>query len=53
LARLLRRQEKHAEARDVLAPVYSWFKEGLHSPDLIEARAVLDALSGDLQPAYA
>jgi predicted ATPase/class 3 adenylate cyclase len=53
LARLLRRQEKHAEARDVLALVYSWFKEGLHSPDLIEARAVLDALSGDLQRAYA
>jgi predicted ATPase len=53
LARLLRRQEKHAAAKDVLAPVYSWFKEGLHSPDLIQARAVLDALSGDIQPAYA
>jgi hypothetical protein len=53
LARLLRRQDKHAAAKDVLAPVYSWFKEGLHSPDLIEARAVLDALSGDIQPAYA
>ena len=53
LARLLRRQDKHAEARDMLAPLYSWFKEGLHSLDLIEARAVLDALSGDLQPAYA
>jgi len=31
-------------ARDLLAPVYTRFTEGLDTPDLVEARAVLDAL---------
>jgi predicted ATPase len=35
---------KHAEARDLLEPIYSWFTEGFDSPDLKEARTVLEKL---------
>ena len=45
LARLRRDQGRHAEARDLLAPVYGWFTEGFNTPDLKEARALLDELS--------
>jgi predicted ATPase len=41
LARLRRDQGRHAEARDLLAPVYGWFTEGFNTPDLKEARALL------------
>ena len=41
LARLWHHQGKHAEARDLLAPVYNWFTEGLDTPDLEEAKALL------------
>jgi predicted ATPase len=44
LARLRRDQGRHAEARDVLAPVYGWFDEGFATPDLKEAKALLDEL---------
>jgi predicted ATPase len=44
LARLRRDQGRHAEARDLLAPVYGWFTEGFDTPDLKEAKALLDAL---------
>jgi predicted ATPase len=44
LARLRRDQGLHAEARDLLAPVYNWFTEGFDTPDLREARALLDSL---------
>jgi predicted ATPase len=44
LARLRRYQGRHAEARDLLAPVYGWFTEGFDTPDLKEAKALLDAL---------
>ncbi|HMD62613.1 MAG TPA: AAA family ATPase [Stellaceae bacterium] len=37
LARLRRDQGRHAEARDLLAPVYGWFTEGFDTPDLKEA----------------
>jgi DNA-binding SARP family transcriptional activator/tetratricopeptide (TPR) repeat protein len=33
-----------AEARDLLAPVYSWFAEGFDTPDLKGARALLSNL---------
>jgi class 3 adenylate cyclase/predicted ATPase len=49
LARLWRDQGKHAEAREVLSPVYSWFTEGLDSRDLLDARTVLDELSAEVQ----
>jgi len=45
LARLRRDQGRCAEARDLLAPVYDWFTEGFDTPDLRDARAVLDALA--------
>jgi class 3 adenylate cyclase/tetratricopeptide (TPR) repeat protein len=44
LARLMCKQHRDAEARDVLAPTYDWFTEGFDAPDLKEARALLDAL---------
>ena len=44
LARLWRDQGKLIEARDLLAPIYGWFTEGLDKSVLQEARALLDAL---------
>jgi predicted ATPase len=44
LARLRRDQGERAEARDLLAPVYGWFTEGFNTPDLKEAKALLDEL---------
>ena len=41
LARLRRDQGRHAEARDLLAPVYGWFTEGFDTPDLKDAKALL------------
>jgi predicted ATPase len=45
LARLRRDQGRCAEARELLAPVYGWFTEGFDTPDLKEAKALLDALA--------
>jgi predicted ATPase len=45
LARLRRDQGRHAEACDLLAPVYGWFTEGFDTPDLKEAKALLDELA--------
>jgi hypothetical protein len=45
LARFWRDQRKAAEARNVLAPVHGWFTEGFDTPDLKEAKALLDALN--------
>jgi predicted ATPase len=45
LTRLWRDQGKRSEANDLLAPVYNWFTEGLGTPVLQEARALLDELS--------
>jgi predicted ATPase len=44
LARLRRDQDRPSEARDLLAPVYGWFAEGFDTPDLKEAKALLEAL---------
>jgi predicted ATPase len=44
LARLRRDRDRRAEARDVLAPVYGWFTEGFDTPDLKEAKALLNDL---------
>jgi predicted ATPase len=46
LARLCREQGRHTEARDLLAPVYRWFTEGFGTPDLKEAKVLLDELGG-------
>jgi predicted ATPase len=42
LARLWREQGRRAEASDLLAPIYGWFIEGFDSPDLRDAKALLD-----------
>jgi predicted ATPase len=44
MARLWRDQGKREEARELLAPVYGWFTEGFDTPDLKEAKALLDGL---------
>ena len=41
LARLWRDQGKRAEARDLLAPAYRWFTEGLGTPVLKKRRHCL------------
>ena len=45
LARLRRDQGRLGEARDLLAPVYGWFTEGFATPDLKEAKTLLDELA--------
>ena len=45
LARLWRSQGKPQQARELLAPVYGWFTEGLDTLDLKEAKALLEELS--------
>ena len=44
LARLWCDQGKHAEAHDLLAPIYDWFTEGLDTIDLKNAKLLLDEL---------
>jgi predicted ATPase/class 3 adenylate cyclase len=44
LARLRRDQGRHAEGRDLLAPVYGWFTEGFDIPEFKEATELLDEL---------
>jgi len=44
LARLWRDQGRRTEARDLLALVYGWFTEGFGTPDLKDAKALLDEL---------
>jgi predicted ATPase len=45
LARLWQGQGKTGEARDLLAPLYGWFTEGLDTGDLKAAKALLDDLA--------
>jgi predicted ATPase/class 3 adenylate cyclase len=45
LARLRRDQDRRAEARDLLAPVYGWFTEGFDTPDLRQAKVLLEELA--------
>ena len=45
LARLWQAQGKRNEARAALAEVYDWFTEGFDTPDLIEAKALLEELA--------
>jgi tetratricopeptide (TPR) repeat protein len=44
LARLWRDQGKHREACDLLAPIFASFTEGFDTPDLKDAKAILDRL---------
>jgi predicted ATPase len=45
LSRLYQQQGRPAEARPLLAETYRWFTEGFDTPDLQEAKALLDHLS--------
>jgi predicted ATPase len=45
LSRLWQRQGKREEARQLLAEIYNWFTEGFDTPDLKEAKALLEELS--------
>jgi predicted ATPase len=45
LARLWRDQGRHAEARDLVSPVYGWFTEGFDVSDLKIAKALLNELA--------
>ncbi len=44
LARLWCDQGRREEARDVLGPIYGWFTEGFDTPDLQDAKALLDEM---------
>ena len=37
-------QDRGDEARELLAPLYGWFTEGFNTPDLQDAKALLDEL---------
>jgi class 3 adenylate cyclase/tetratricopeptide (TPR) repeat protein len=45
LARLLAKQGKREDAQAMLSEIYSWFTEGFDTPDLKDAKALLDELS--------
>jgi len=45
LARLWQKQGKPTEARELLAEIYGWFTEGFDTPDLIDAKSLLEELS--------
>jgi tetratricopeptide (TPR) repeat protein len=46
LARLLRDTSRQDVARTMLAEIYNWFNEGLDTPDLKDAKRLLDELTG-------
>jgi class 3 adenylate cyclase/predicted ATPase len=45
LSRLWQRRGQRTEARQLLAPIYGWFTEGLDTADLQEAKVLLEELS--------
>ncbi len=45
LARLWAEQGRRSEAHDLLASIYGWFTEGFDTPDLKDAKALLDELA--------
>ena len=45
LARLQRDTGRRDEARTMLAEIYNWFTEGFDTPDLKDAKALLDELA--------
>ena len=45
LARLLGKQNRREEARAMLAEIYGWFTEGFDTPDLKDAKGLLDELA--------
>jgi len=47
LSRLYQQQGRQAEARPLLAEIYAWFTEGFDTPDLQDAKALLEELNRD------
>jgi predicted ATPase len=45
LSRLWQQEGKRHDARELLAPIYSWFTEGFDTADLQDAKALLETLS--------
>ena len=45
LGHLWNKQGQRKEARELLQGIYDWFTEGFDTPDLIDAKALLDELS--------
>ena len=45
LARLWQQQGKHEESRQMLAEIFDWFTEGFDTPDLRDAKTLLDELT--------
>jgi hypothetical protein len=45
MARLWCHQGKRNEARDLLGSVYNWFTDGFETPDLKDAKILLDELA--------
>jgi predicted ATPase len=45
LARLWRDRGRPDDARELLSPLYDWFTEGFDTPDLRDAKALLDELA--------
>jgi predicted ATPase len=45
LARLWQEQGRRDEARGMLGEIYAWFSEGFDTPDLLEAKALLEELT--------
>ena len=45
LARLLASTNRRDEAYTMLSSIYNWFSEGFDTPDLIDAKTLLDELS--------
>jgi predicted ATPase len=48
LARLWQKQGKKDDAHQVLTEIYNWFSEGFDTPDLREARALIETLIGEI-----
>jgi predicted ATPase len=44
LSRLLQKEGRSAEARQLLSDIYNWFTEGFDTPDLQETRALLEEI---------
>jgi predicted ATPase len=53
LARLWGNQRRYSDAHNVLRPLYEWFTEGFDTPDLTDAKALLDELREPGDAGYA
>ena len=45
LTGIWRNQNRRDEAQNVLVPIFEWFTEGFDSPDLVEAKQLLEQLA--------